>query len=159
MDPIELLKNDHDEVEDLFEQYEKSGDRAMAKKQELFLQIRDALTIHMDIEETIFYPAVKAIRDEEIKDEVREADEEHHLVKILLGELSKMTPSDEQFDAKMTVLKENIEHHVEEEESELLPDAKKKLTDELLEQLGDEMEERKEKLLVRAPAKLTGARG
>ena len=152
MDPIELLKNDHDEVEDLFEQYEKAGDRATGKKQELFQQIRDALTIHMDIEETIFYPALKAVRNEDIKDEVREADEEHHVVKVLLGELSKMSPSDEQFDAKMTVLKENIEHHVEEEESELLPDAKKQLSDELLEQLGDEMEERKEKLLVRVPA-------
>jgi hemerythrin-like domain-containing protein len=152
MNPIELLKNDHDEVEDLFEEYEKAGDNANAKKQALFEQIRQALTIHMDIEETIFYPAVKAVRDEEIKDEVREADEEHHVVKILLGELATMTPSDEQFDAKMTVLKENVEHHVEEEESELLPDAKKRLSDELLEQLGDEMEERKESLLVRAPA-------
>lgn len=152
MDPIELLKNDHDEVEELFEQYEKAGDNAQVTKQGLFEQIREALTIHMDLEETIFYPAVKAIRDEEIKDEVREADEEHHVVKILLGELAKMSPSDEQFDAKMTVLKENIEHHVEEEESEMLPDAKKRLSDEMLEQLGDEMEERKETLLVRAPA-------
>ena len=152
MNPIELLKNDHDEVEELFEKYEKAGDNADATKRALFEQIREALTIHMDIEETIFYPAVKAIRSEEIKDEVREADEEHHVVKILLGELGKMSPSDEQFDAKMTVLKENVEHHVEEEEGELLPDAKKRLSDELLEQLGDEMEERKENLLVRAPA-------
>ena len=93
---------------------------------------------------------MKAVRDEKVKDEVREADEEHHVVKILLGELGKMNLSDEQFDAKLTVLKENIEHHVEEEEGELLPDAKKKLSSELLEQLGDEMEERKEALLVRS---------
>lgn len=152
MNPIELLKNDHDEVKELFEEYEKAGDNAGARKQALFEQIREALTIHMEIEETIFYPAVKAVRDEEIKDEVREADEEHHVVKILLGELARMRPSDEQFDAKMTVLKENVEHHVEEEEGELLPDAKKRLSDELLEQLGDEMEERKETLLVRAPS-------
>jgi len=150
MNPIELLKNDHDEVEELFEQYEKAGDNALSKKLALFEQIRDALTIHMDIEETIFYPAVKAVRDEELKDEIREADEEHHVVKILLGELGKMNLSDEQFDAKMTVLKENVEHHVEEEEGELLPDAKKRLSSELLEQLGDEMEERKEALLVRS---------
>jgi len=150
MNPIELLKNDHDEVKELFKQYEKAGDNALAKKLALFEQIRDALTVHMDIEETIFYPAVKAVRDEKVKDEVREADEEHHVVKILLGELGKMNLSDEQFDAKLTVLKENIEHHVEEEEGELLPDAKKKLSSELLEQLGDEMEERKEALLVRS---------
>jgi hemerythrin-like domain-containing protein len=150
MNPIELLKNDHDEVKELFKQYEKAGDNALAKKLALFEQIRDALTVHMDIEETIFYPAVKAVRDEKVKDEVREADEEHHVVKILLGELGKMNLSDEQFDAKLTVLKENIEHHVEEEEGELLPDAKKRLSSELLEQLGDEMEERKEALLVRS---------
>jgi len=150
MNPIELLKNDHDEAKELFKQYEKAGDNALAKKLALFEQIRDALTVHMDIEETIFYPAVKAVRDEKVKDEVREADEEHHVVKILLGELGKMNLSDEQFDAKLTVLKENIEHHVEEEEGELLPDAKKKLSSELLEQLGDEMEERKEALLVRS---------
>ena len=150
MNPIELLKNDHDEVKDLFKQYEKAGDNALSKKLALFEQIRDALTVHMDIEETIFYPAVKAVRDEKVKDEVREADEEHHVVKILLAELAKMNLSDEQFDAKLTVLKENVEHHVEEEEDELLPDAKKKLSSELLEQLGDEMEERKEALLVRS---------
>jgi hemerythrin-like domain-containing protein len=150
MNPIELLKNDHDEVKELFKQYEKAGDNALSKKLALFEQIRDALTVHMDIEETIFYPAVKAVRDEKVKDEVREADEEHHVVKILLAELGKMNLSDEQFDAKLTVLKENIEHHVEEEEGELLPDAKKRLSSELLEQLGDEMEERKEALLVRS---------
>ena len=150
MNPIELLKNDHDEAKELFKQYEKAGDNALAKKLALFEQIRDALTVHMDIEETIFYPAVKAVRDEKVKDEVREADEEHHVVKLLLAELEKMNLSDEQFDAKLTVLKENVEHHIEEEEDELLPDAKKKLSSELLEQLGDEMEERKEALLVRS---------
>ena len=150
MNPIELLKNDHDEVKELFKQYEKAGDNALAKKLALFEQIRDALTVHMDIEETIFYPAVKAVRDEKVKDEVREADEEHHVVKLLLAELGKMNLSDEQFDAKLTVLKENVEHHIEEEEDELLPDAKKKLSPELLDQLGDEMEERKEALLVRS---------
>ena len=150
MNPIELLKNDHDEVKELFKQYEKAGDNALSKKLALFEQIRDALTVHMDIEETIFYPAVKAVRDEKVKDEVREADEEHHVVKLLLAELGKMNLSDEQFDAKLTVLRENVEHHIEEEEDELLPDAKKKLSPELLDQLGDEMEERKEALLVRS---------
>ena len=150
MNPIELLKNDHDEAKELFKQYEKAGDNALSKKLALFEQIRDALTVHMDIEETIFYPAVKAVRDEKVKDEVREADEEHHVVKLLLAELGKMNLSDEQFDAKLTVLKENVEHHIEEEEDELLPDAKKKLSPELLDQLGDEMEERKEALLVRS---------
>ena len=146
MDPIALLKKDHREVEQLFKEYEKAGDSAHAKKQGLFEEIRSALEGHMDIEETIFYPAVKKIRDAEIKDEVREADEEHHVVKVLLGELSKMKPQDEQFDAKMTVLQENIEHHVKEEEDDLLPDAKKNLSSEKLESLGSQMAERKESL-------------
>ena len=146
MDPIALLKKDHREVEGLFKEYEDAGDNAFAKKQGLFEQIRSALQVHMDLEETIFYPAVKKIRDAEIKDEVREADEEHHLVKLILGELSKMKPQDEQFDAKMTVLQENIEHHVEEEEDELLPDAKKNLSSDRLEELGNKMEQRKASL-------------
>jgi iron-sulfur cluster repair protein YtfE (RIC family) len=146
MDPIELLKKDHREVEKLFEAYEQAGDEAYATKLGLFHEIQAALEVHMDIEETIFYPAVKRVRSEEVKDEIREADEEHHVVKLLLQELSRMTPQDEQFDAKVTVLKENIEHHVEEEETDLLPDAKKHLASAMLDQLGDEMEERKEKL-------------
>jgi iron-sulfur cluster repair protein YtfE (RIC family) len=149
MDPITLLKKDHQEVKEMFEEYEKAGDSAHAKKRELFDEIQAALTVHMDIEETIFYPAVKQVPSDEVKDEVREADEEHHVVKLLLKELSKMTPKDEQFDAKVTVLKENVEHHVREEENELLPDAKKRLPAALLEQLGDEMEERKEALQTR----------
>ena len=149
MDPIALLKKDHREVKEMFEEYEKAGDSAHAKKQSLFDEIQAALTVHMDIEETIFYPAVKQVPSDEVKDEVREADEEHHVVKVLLKELSKMKPQDERFDAKVTVLKENIEHHVKEEENELLPDAKKRLPAALLEQLGDEMEERKEALQTR----------
>jgi len=146
MDPIALLRKDHREVKEMFEKYEKAGDSAHAKKQSLFDEIQAALTVHMDIEETIFYPAVKQVPSDEVKDEVREADEEHHVVKLLLKELSKMTPRDEQFDAKVTVLMENVEHHVKEDENELLPDAKKRLPAALLEQLGDEMQERKEAL-------------
>ncbi|MEO8429952.1 MAG: hemerythrin domain-containing protein [Acidobacteriota bacterium] len=146
MDPIELLKKDHREVEKLFAAFEEAGDEAYVTKQNLFNEIKAALDVHMDIEETIFYPAVKKVRSEEVKDEVREADEEHHVVKLLLSELTRMKPQDEQFDAKVTVLKENIEHHVKEEETELLPDAKKHIAATMMEQLGDEMEERKEKL-------------
>ena len=154
MEATKLLKKQHEEVKDLFEQFEAA--EKDSEKQELFDRIADDFAAHGEIEEKIFYPAVYV---GQLKDKLQEAVEEHLVAKRVAADLLQMEPSDEQFDAKMTVLKENIEHHVEEEESELLPDAKKKLTDELLEQLGDEMEERKEKLLVRAPAKLTGARG
>jgi iron-sulfur cluster repair protein YtfE (RIC family) len=146
MDPTTLLKRDHEVVKSLFKEYEAAGDQAYVKKKHLFQTIKGELEIHMDIEETIFYPALKSIRRETIKDEVREADEEHHVVKVLLGEISKLRPEDEQYDAKITVLQENIEHHVKEEEGEMFPDARKHLTAEKLAQLGEEMEERKEVL-------------
>ena len=143
MDATKLLKEDHDEVRALFKEYEKAGDRAHATKAKLFEQIREALTVHAEIEEEIFYPAVKAARSEEAKDEVREAVEEHKIVKTLLKELEKMEPSDEQFDAKMTVLQESVDHHATEEEKEMFKQARKNLSGDRLEELGEEMEARK----------------
>ena len=146
MEATTLLIRDHAAVKRLFEQFEAAGDAAYRLKKEIFETIKSELLVHMDIEETIFYPTVKAQPSEELKDEIREADEEHHVAKLLIAEISKMKPEDEQYDAKVTVLKENIEHHVEEEEGELFPNTKKRLSKDLLEQLGDEMEERQEAL-------------
>lgn len=146
MEATTLLIQDHEAVKKLFEQYEAAGDTAYRTKQALFESIKGELLVHMDIEETIFYPSVKATPSEELKDEIREADEEHHVAKLLIAEISKMKPEDEQYDAKVTVLKENIEHHVKEEENEMFPNTKKRLSKAKLEQLGDEMEERKEAL-------------
>jgi len=146
MEATTLLIQDHETVKKLFKQFEAAGDEAYKTKKEIFERIKTELAIHMDIEESIFYPTVKAQPSEELKDEIREADEEHHVAKLLIAEISRMKPEDEQYDAKVTVLKENIEHHVEEEEGELFPNAKKKLGKELLEQLGEEMEERKDAL-------------
>jgi len=143
MEATKLLKNDHDEVRAMFKEYEKTGDRALAKKAKLFEQIRDALTAHAKVEEEVFYPAVKAARSEEAKDDVREATEEHKIVKTLLAELDRMKPSDEQYDAKMKVLIESVEHHAEEEEKEMFKQARKHLSKERLESLGEEMEIRK----------------
>ena len=146
MDATTLLTKDHDTVKALFKQFEDAGDTAYKTKQTIFETIKSELLIHMDIEESIFYPTVKAQPSEELKDGIREADEEHHVAKLLMEEISKMKPEDEQYDAKVTVLKENIEHHVKEEEGELFPNTKKRINKELLEQLGEEMEERKEAL-------------
>ena len=143
MEATKLLKSDHDEVRAMFKEYEKTGDRATSKKAKLFEQIRDALTVHAKIEEEVFYPAVKAARSEEAKDEVREATEEHRIVKTLLSELDRMKPSDEQYDAKMKVLMESVEHHAEEEEKEMFKQARKHLSQDRLEMLGEEMEIRK----------------
>lgn len=146
MDPISLLEKDHREAKGLFQEYEGLGDQALARKQEIFNKVSAALMIHMAIEEEIFYPAVKSVRSKEMKDEVREADEEHHVAKLLLSELNKMKPGDEQFDAKVTVLRENIEHHIREEEGELFPNSRKHIGKERMEQLGSEMEDRKNEL-------------
>ena len=150
MEATTLLIKDHEAVKKLFEQFEAAGDAAYKVKKAIFETIKSELLIHMDIEDSIFYPAVKAQPSEELKDEIREADEEHHVAKLLLAEISKMKPEDEEYDAKVTVLRENIEHHVEEEEGELFPNTRKRLDDEMLEQLGEEMEERKEALIENA---------
>jgi iron-sulfur cluster repair protein YtfE (RIC family) len=148
MEATTLLIKDHEAVKKLFAQFDAAGEASYKTKKAIFETIKSELLIHMDIEETIFYPTVKAQPSEELKDEIREADEEHHVAKLLMAEISAMKPDDEQYDAKVTVLKENIEHHVKEEEGELFPNSKKQLSREMLEQLGDEMEERKEALKV-----------
>ena len=147
MDPMKMLKEDHSKVKKLFEEFESAGDRADKKKEKLFEQIRSELDVHMKLEESIFYPAVKKVRSEETKELIREADEEHHVAKLLLAEIAKLEPSAEQYDAKVKVLKENIEHHVEEEEGELFPDAKKRLSDDKLAELGEQMKAKKSALM------------
>ena len=120
MDAITLLKNDHKTVDKLFKSYEKAGDRAKATKRKLAAQIIKELSIHAAIEEEIFYPAARNAV-EETTPEVLESLEEHHIVKWVLSELEGMDPSDERFDAKVTVLIELVRHHVDEEEHELFP--------------------------------------
>lgn len=144
MDAVKLLKDDHKKVKDLFRQFERarSDDRKKAIAEEVFHE----LEIHAAIEEEMFYPAAKAKADAEGKELVAEAVEEHHVVKMLIGELKAMREVNEQFEAKFTVLIENVEHHIEEEEKEMLPDAQKTLGKEI-ETLGDQMKARKEQLI------------
>lgn len=137
MDAIKLLKQQHREVEKLFAQFEEAGDRAKVKKTELCAKISDALAVHAAIEERIFYPATKDARTEEL---LHEAVEEHLSAKRIIADLLEADVEDEQFDAKVKVLQEQIEHHVEEEEKELFPKAQKQLGSDRLEELGEEME-------------------
>ena len=145
MEAIALLKKDHAAVKALFEKFQAAGDDEQTR-QSLFDQIDAELDVHAAIEEQIFYPAVQDVRSEETKDMVLEALEEHKLVKTLLGEIAALTPADDEFDAKMKVLRENVEHHVEEEETEMFPEAKKQLSDEVRNELGSRMETRKGEL-------------
>jgi hemerythrin-like domain-containing protein len=102
-------------------------------------EIIKALEHHTEIEETIFYPAVREIGTKKADEMVGEAYEEHHVVKLVLAELPQVDPDAENFEAKMTVLKELIEHHVEEEEDEMFPMAEKRLGDERNSELGAQM--------------------
>ena len=145
-DAVELIKADHRTVEKLFREFEEAGDRAYKTKQELVGQIVEELEVHATIEEETYYPAVEAKAKKEGKELIAEAVEEHHVVKILLGELGSMSSQDEAFDAKVTVLMENVRHHVEEEESELLPQSEKILGTDELTRLGEEMAARKQQL-------------
>lgn len=144
-DAVKLLKDDHKQVKELFREYEGLGERAHAKKGKLAREIIIQLTAHAKIEEEIFYPTVQQ-RVKALKDVVLEGEEEHHVAERLMNELQGMDPSDEHFDPKMKVLIESVEHHIKEEEKEMLPDAKEKLGNETS-ALGEQMARRKEELL------------
>jgi hemerythrin superfamily protein len=138
-----MLEQQHREVEELFEKFEKSGDNAKKTKERLCREISDHLAIHAELEEKIFYPEAKQDNTEEI---LRESVEEHLGVKRILADLIESGPEDEQFDAKMKVLQEQVEHHVEEEEQELFPKVRKACSKEELEEMGMRMEELMEEL-------------
>jgi hemerythrin superfamily protein len=140
MNAIELLEAQHEEVKTLFKKLEKAEDDA---KQELFDQLADALAVHAAIEEKHFYPATVSARTEDL---LHEAVEEHLSIKRLIADLLELTASDVQFDAKINVLQEQVEHHVKEEEDELFPKVKKLLSKEELEDLGVIMEDLAEEL-------------
>ena len=146
MEATALLTKDHAAVKALFKKYEAAADSAEQTKQSLFDNIQAELDVHAAIEEQIFYPAVQEGRSAEVKDMVLEALEEHKVVKTLLEEIAALTPVDDEFDAKMKVLQENVEHHADEEETEMFPEARKQLSEEIRNELGARMETRKEEL-------------
>ena len=138
MKATDLLKKQHRHVKGLFKQLEKTEDGE--GRRELMNEVAQALKIHTQVEEEIFYPAVAELGTQKAREMVMEAVEEHNVVDLVLAELPKVDPEDDRFAAKMTVLKELIEHHVEEEESEMFKLAQKLGADELKE-LGARMEE------------------
>jgi hemerythrin-like domain-containing protein len=143
MDAFKLLKSDHEKVAGILDKIEGTTERALKTREELFTQLKTELDIHANIEETIFYPVLE--KAEESRDITLEAFEEHRIVKQLLNELEAEAKDDEKWTAKFTVLKENIEHHVEEEEGELFKKARRVLSEEEIEELGARMEQVKGK--------------
>ena len=141
MDAITLLKEDHEKVSHIFSQLDETTERALKTREELFAKLQQELDVHAHIEETIFYPVLK--QEAETREVTLEGFEEHHVIKTLLGELAGMEVGSEQWTAKLKVLKENVEHHVEEEEGEMFKGAREVLGKERLEDLGARMEAEK----------------
>ncbi len=142
MDAIVLLRDDHKTVEKLFKRFEKTGDEDVAERQSIVDEVIEELTVHAWIEERIFYPAAREAAPE-TTDHILESIEEHHAVVWMLSELKNMDPADERFKAKMSVLMENVRHHVEEEEQEWFPDVRKAMGRNRLTELGDQIEAEK----------------
>ena len=141
MDALELLKRDHEKVRELFREVEEAKDPK--KRKQLFDQIDTELEVHTHIEETVFYPAME--QHDELKDMVAEAREEHEEVKTLLEEIEDLAPDDEEFDSKLQLLIENVEHHVEEEEEEMFPKVREICDERALTRLGKQLEAAKGK--------------
>lgn len=146
MDAIALLKSDHDRVKSLFAQFEDNKENE-DEKRKIAETIISEMMIHERIEEDVFYPAYRQAADKEGRELVAESVEEHHVVDLIVEELQTVELDDEQFDAKFKVLKENVEHHIKEEEEEMFPDAKKIMDKATLDELGDVMFELKTNLM------------
>jgi len=138
-DAVSILKEDHQKLRGLFQRFESADESG---KEEIFKEIFRELEIHTKIEEEIFYPAMRKVES----DMIAESLEEHNIVDFILGGMKKVKSSDESYEAKFTTLKENVEHHMEEEEGEMFPKAEQSLGGQLAE-LGQKMMERKEALM------------
>lgn len=140
MDAITLLTTDHDEVRGLFEQFRQAHEAEDSDRmKELQEQIFAELETHTRIEEDIFYPAVRETDEEELAETVDEGVQEHHVVKVLMREIEAVSGEDT-YVAKMKVLMENVEHHAEEEETDMFPDLRERMSQERLDELGAEMQ-------------------
>jgi hemerythrin-like domain-containing protein len=142
MDALKLLKDDHDRVKKMLNDLDETTERADKTRTEGLAKLKQDLTIHEAIEEEIFYPAMK--EHAEAKDIVLEAYEEHDVVNIIMREIEQTPTDDETWKAKFTVMKENLEHHIEEEEGEMFDKAREIFDTDQLESLGDRMQARKE---------------
>jgi hemerythrin-like domain-containing protein len=143
-DAIVVLKKDHREILKTFRDFERAGEGAEKRKGQLVDRMIELLTVHTYIENEVMYPRVRELVPD-LEDDILESYEEHHVADVLVMELSAMQPSDERFDAKTTVLIENVRHHIEEEEDEWFPQVREALGRKVLQEIGAEMEEARSK--------------
>lgn len=149
-DAIVLLKADHQELRRAFRAFEKSGERANKRKGDLVERMIELLTVHTYIENEVMYPEVRRLVPD-LEDDILESYEEHHVADVLVAEPAALSPDAERFEAKTTVLIENVEHHIEEEEGEWFPKVRAALGRKQLTELGQRMLDAKKKA-PRSPA-------
>ncbi len=144
MDALQLLKSDHDDVKEMLQRIDATTERAEKGRTEGLQRLKASLTVHEAIEEEIFYPALKEFA--EARSIVLEGYEEHDVVDSIMGELETTDVSDEKWAARFTVMKENLEHHIEEEEGEMFDRAREVMSAPELDELGTWMQARKDEL-------------
>jgi hypothetical protein len=145
MDAMSLLKEDHQKVKKILAELESTTERGVKTREELFTKVKRELVVHEAIEEEILYPALK--EHPKTKDIALEAYEEHHVVDMVVAEIDGVAYDDAQWGAKFKVMKENLEHHIEEEEGEMFEHAKQVFDEDELVRLGDSMMARKQELM------------
>jgi hemerythrin-like domain-containing protein len=143
-DAIVMLKEDHKQILKAFKDFEDAGENALKTKGRLVDKIIELLTVHTYIENEVMYPRVRELLPD-LEDDIDESYEEHHVADLLVVELASMKPEDDRFDAKTTVLIENVRHHIEEEEQEWFPKVREGLGRKQLQDLGANMEIAREK--------------
>ncbi|HEX5731623.1 MAG TPA: hemerythrin domain-containing protein [Blastocatellia bacterium] len=142
MNAIELLKQDHQEAAGMMDELETADKGSLNITRDTFRRLKAALTLHTQIEEQVFYPALE--QHEETRDIIGEAHSEHNEVKEMLAEMATMNPGSDEFMDKLTELRDSVEHHVEEEEHEMFPKAEKVLGQSRLQEMGRQMEQIKQ---------------
>jgi len=150
MDAMSLLKDDHQKVKKLLAELESTTERGVKTREELFMKVKQELVVHEAIEEEIFYPALK--EHPKTKEIALEGYEEHHVVDTVMAEIEGVAYDDEKWGAKFSVMKENLEHHIEEEEGEMFKQARQVFDQDELTQLGESMKARKEDLMTQQAA-------
>ena len=150
MDAMSLLKEDHQKVKKMLAELESTTERGVKTREELFTRVKQELVVHEAIEEEIFYPALK--EHPKTKEIALEGYEEHHVVDTVMAEIEGVAYDDEKWGAKFSVMKENLEHHIEEEEGEMFKQARQVFDQDELTQLGESMKARKEDLMTQQAA-------
>jgi hypothetical protein len=145
MDAMSLLKEDHEKVKKILGELESTTERGVKTREELFTKVKEELVVHEAIEEEIFYPALK--QHPKTKEIALEGYEEHHVVDTVMAEIEGVAYDDEKWGAKFKVMKENLEHHIEEEEGEMFKQARQVFDEDELAQLGESMLARKQELI------------